>query len=96
MRMKVTGIIWLRNVVDKLAWKHSVTTDEVEEVFSRSPRYRFIEAGDVEGEDLYVALGQTAAGRYLIVYFVHKTTGEALIVSARDMTQKEKRAHGRK
>jgi uncharacterized DUF497 family protein len=94
--MKVTGIIWLRNVVDKLQWKHNVTTDEVEEIFYRSPRYCFIETGDVEGEDLYAALGQTESGRYLVVYFVHKATGEALIVSAREMTKKEKRTYGKK
>ena len=93
--MKVTGIIWLRDVVDKLLWKHNVTTDEVEETFSGSPRYRFIESGDVEGENLHTALGQTEAGRYLTVYFVHKKTGEALIISARDMTRKERRTYGR-
>jgi len=93
--MKVTGIIWLRDVVDKLSWKHNITTDEVEEIFDSSPRYRFIESGDVEGEDLYAALGQTEAGRYVIVYFVHKKTGEALIVSARDMTRKERRTYGK-
>jgi len=94
--MKVTGIIWLRNVMDKLLWKHNVTTDEVEEILSRSPRYRFIETGDVESEDLYAALGQTEAGRYLIVYFIHKAAGEALIVSAREMTKEERRAYGEK
>ncbi len=93
--MKVTGIIWLRNVIDKLSWKHNITTDEVEEIFNSSPRYRFIETGDIEGENLYVALGQTEEGRYLTVYFVHKRTGEALIVSARDMTRKERRTYGK-
>ncbi|MBM4467582.1 MAG: BrnT family toxin [Chloroflexi bacterium] len=71
--MKVTGIIWLRDVVDKLSWKHNITTDEVEEIFDSSPR----------------------SGRYVIVYFVHKKTGEALIVSARDMTRKERRTYGK-
>lgn len=94
--MKITGITWLRNVVDKLAWKHNVTTDEVEQVFNHSPRYRFIETGDVQGEDLYVAPGRTEAGRYLIVYFVHKATGEALVVSAREMTKKERRIYAKK
>jgi uncharacterized DUF497 family protein len=94
--MRITGIVWLRNVVDKLEWKHSVTPDEVEEIFNRSPRYRLIESGDVEGENLYAALGQTTSGRYLIVYFVHKTTGEALIVSAREMTPKERKIYGKK
>lgn len=94
--MKVDGIIWLRNVIDKLLWKHHVTTDEVEEVFSLSPRYRFLERGNVEGEDLYSALGRTEAGRYLTVYFLHKVTGEALVISARDMTKKERKLYGKK
>jgi uncharacterized DUF497 family protein len=93
--MKIAGIIWLRDVVDKLAWKHAVTPDEVEEVFNHAPRYRLIERGDVDGEDLYTALGQTETGRYLIVYFVHKTSGEALVVSAREMTPREKKVYGK-
>jgi len=51
--MKVTGIIWLREVVDKLARKHNLTTDEVEEALGSVRRFRFLEMGDVEGEDLY-------------------------------------------
>ena len=94
--MKINGVIWLRNVIDKLLWKHHVAADEVEEVFSRSPRYRFLEEGDVEGEDLYSALGRTEAGRYLTVYFLHKGTGDALVISARDMTKKERRLYGKK
>ena len=94
--MKISGLIWLRSIIDKLLWKHNVTTDEDEEVFSRSPRYRFIEKGDVEGEDLYTVMGRTQAGRYLIIYFVHKATSEALVVSARDMTKKERRLYGKK
>ena len=94
--MKVTGIIWLREVVDKLAWKHQVTTEEVEEALAAARRFRFIETGDVEGEDLYATMSRTTAGRYLIIYFVHKATKEALIISAREMTRKEKRAYAKK
>jgi len=94
--MKITGIIWLREVVEKLAGKHHLTTDEVEEALRSVRRFRFIETGDVEGEDLYAAMGRTAAGRYLIIYFVHKRTGEALIISARNMTRKEKRFYAKK
>ncbi len=32
--MKIEGIIWLRDIVDKLALKHHVETHEVEEVLS--------------------------------------------------------------
>lgn len=94
--MKLKGIIWLEKFVDKLLWKHNITTNEVEEVFVNSPHYRFIERGDVDGENLYSAMGQTDAGRYLNVYFIYKITGEALIISARNMTQKEKRLYAKK
>ncbi|MGH7449877.1 MAG: BrnT family toxin [bacterium] len=93
--MRVTGVIWLRDVVDKISWKHHVTTDEVEEAINRSPRYRFIETGDVDGEDLYAALGRTEAGRYLSVFFIHKATGEALVISARDMNKNERKFYGK-
>jgi uncharacterized DUF497 family protein len=41
-------------------------------------------------------MAQTEAGRYLTVYFVHKPTGEALIISARDMTKQERKSYGKK
>lgn len=44
---------------------------------------------------MYAALGRTEAGRYLSVYFVHKATGEALVISARDMTRKERSKYGK-
>ena len=94
--MNISGIIWLRDIVDKLLWKHRVTPDEVVEVLHRTSRYRFIETGDVAGEDVYAAMGQTEVGRYLIVFFVYKTTGEALVISARDMTRKERRSYEKK
>lgn len=37
-----------------------------------------------------MALGQTDAGRYLTVLFIHKKTKGALILSARDMADKER------
>ena len=82
--------------MDKLQWKSQVTTDEVEGVFRDPPRYRFLERGKVDGEDLYSALGRTEAGRYLTVYFLRKTTGEALVISARDMTKRERKLYGKK
>jgi uncharacterized DUF497 family protein len=94
--MRIKGIIWLPNVVDKLDWKHGIVPDEVEELFGGAPRYRRIERGKVRGEDVYAAMGQTEAGRYLIVFFIHKKSGAALVISARDMTPKERRRYGRK
>jgi uncharacterized DUF497 family protein len=94
--MRIEGVIWLRDIVDKLASKHHVETDEVEEVLNSKPKFRFVEKGERKGEDVYMALGQTDAGRYLSMLFIYKKTKEALILSARDMARKERRQYGRK
>jgi uncharacterized DUF497 family protein len=92
----VTEVIWLREVVDKLLWKHSVTTDEVEEIFDGKPVLRRIERGRVAGEDLFIALGQSDSGRYLVVFFIRKDNERALVISAREMTRKEKRLYDKR
>ena len=95
--MKILNIIWLQKIVDKLNQKHRVSIDEVEEIFPSSrTRFRFVEKGDIPGEDVYSALGQTEAGRFLIVFFVYKRTKEALVISARDMDSKELRLYEKK
>jgi len=52
-----------------------------------------VEKGFVKGENVYAALGRTYSGRYLVVFFVYKRSGQALIVSARDMTASERRRY---
>ena len=94
--MRVTGVIWLRSIVEKLVQKHQVSQTEVEEVLEGRPRIRRIERGDVAGEDMYTALGQTYGGCYLTVFFIHKGNGEALIISARDMSVRERKSYGKK
>lgn len=94
--MKIRGLIWLGEIIEKLAQKHSVQQQEVREVFANIPRFRFAEKGYYPGENVYVALGRTDAGRYLTVFFVHKEDGRALILSARNMTRVERREYERK
>ena len=80
-------------VLAKLHWKHRVSEDEVREVLSSRHRLFMIERGLVQGENVYLALGQTAAGRYLSVFFIYKRNQSALIISARDMADKERRRY---
>jgi uncharacterized protein len=94
--MYIDEFIWLPDIVDKLAYKHNISPEEVEEVFLNRPRFFFMEKGRVAGEDLYMALGQTDAGRYLSLFFIRKVGELALIISARDMDAKERRRYGRK
>ncbi len=93
--MKIAGFIWLEEIVDKLAAKHQVEPEEVEQVFSFQPRIKRMNRGHYRGEDVYRALGQTEEGRYLTIFFIHKLTDEALILSARDMDDKERKSYAR-
>ena len=89
--MTIYEILWNNEYVEKLAVKHTVTTDEVEEVLFGRPLIRFWEKGKVRGEDLYLAYGQTDAGRYLVIFFIRKPHSIAFPISARDMTNSERK-----
>ena len=93
--MYVVDIIWLPEIVDKLAWKHNVTPEEVESVLFGEATFRRVQKGNVKHEDVYAGVGRTDEGRYLIVFFVYKLTREALIISARDTSEAERRLYGR-
>jgi uncharacterized protein len=89
--MDITRVIWLRDIVDKLEWKHNVAPNEVEEVFSGQPHYRRIARGHVQGEDVYGAFGRTLTGRRLAVFFIKKPDRAALVISAREMDSREQK-----
>jgi hypothetical protein len=61
--ISIAGFIWYDDVVDKLVWKHHLTTNEVEEVFQNKPRIQRIARGHYQGEDVYATRGRTDAGR---------------------------------
>ena len=94
--MRINGIIWLEDIVDKLERKHYVKKEEVKQIFANSPYFRFVEKGHRRGENVYSAMGQTEAGRYMIIFFVLKKDNRALILSARDMTGPERKRYGKK
>jgi uncharacterized protein len=94
--MRVHQITWVVGVEDKIIRKHGVWPDEAEQVFQHQPHVRFMERGHEPGEDLYAAFGQTDSGRYLAVFFILKRAGTALIITARQMTEREKRSYGRR
>ena len=94
--MRIWGLIWLEEIVEKIEQKHNVTQDEVREVFRNSQHFRFVEKGHYREENVYSALGRTDAGRCLIVFFVYKKSKEALIISARDMTDAERTLYEKK
>lgn len=94
--MNIDGFIWLEDIVEKLWHKHHVDEKEVEEVFDNSPYFRFVESGYRDGENVYAAFGQSNGGRYLIIFFIYKQNKQILIVSARDMTNSERKQYERR
>jgi uncharacterized DUF497 family protein len=93
--MQLHEVIWKDWFIDKIESKHGVGMDEVEEVLFGKLHVRRAQKGHVKGEDLYAACGQTEAGRYLIVFFIRKEQTAALPLSARDMTDSERRYYER-
>jgi len=94
--LRIEGLIWIEDIIDKLVRKHGVEEHEVTEVLRRRPQFRFVEKGHRKGEDVYAALGQTESGRYLVVFFVYKKDKRALILSSREMTKSERRLYERR
>lgn len=94
--MKIIECLWLDRFVDKIIRKHNIYPEEVEEVLSKDPLIRRLEIGHVKSEDLFIGFGRTDAGRYLSVLFVLKKDKWALVITARDMTKRERRKYGQR
>jgi len=94
--LKIEECLWLDEFVDKIIRKHNVSLEEMERVLSKDPVIRRLEGGHVKGEDLFIGFGRTDAGRYLSVLFVLKKDKRALVISARDMTKRERRKYGKR
>ncbi len=94
--MQLESIVCPEHIEEKLESKHNVACREARQVLFNQPRIRFAEKGHTEGDDVYAAFGQTFGGRYLSVFFIYKAeTKAAIIISARDMSDKERKAYGR-
>jgi len=60
--LNLYDVIRNEKFVTKIAEKHAVTTDEVEEVLFSKPHVRRLERGKVKGEHLYVAVVEPPPG----------------------------------
>ena len=94
--MIIKGFIWVADIIDKIEGKHELTVSEVESVFNWKPIFSKIEKGRIKGENLYRALGQADSGRYISVFFIYKTTHEALVISACTMTERERKYYAKR
>jgi uncharacterized protein len=95
--MNIDKIVIPVVIENKIESKHNVRSNEIRQTLINDPRIRFAEKGNVKVNDVYVAFGRTFGGRYLSVFFVYKPENNTcIIISARDMSKKEKKAYGKK
>ena len=90
--MRIHELLWPQDRIDHII-QHSVTPDEVEEACFGRP---FVQRAKSQGENpVYYALGQTDARRYLFCVVIQFPDGRGYPVTARSMTEKEKRRYRR-
>lgn len=95
--MQIEVVDCSEEVEEKLNKKHGISFREVRQVFLNRPRIRFVEQGHTLGQDVYAAFGQTVGGRYLSIFFIYKPViHTAWVLSARNMSTKERKSYGRK
>ena len=78
------------HILDKIESKHSISFQEVEEACVSGKRH--VRRGR---EGLYKLFSQTAAGRYVLVVLANLGRGSWKIVTARQMTDNEKRLYNK-
>lgn len=86
--MIIRQIIWPEDRIEHIA-RHNFTPEEIEEVcFGRA----LVQQAKSEGENpVYYVLGQTDAGRYVFCVIIQFPDKNGYPVTARPMTDKEKR-----
>jgi hypothetical protein len=78
------------HILDKIESKHDISFAEVEEACLSEKRHV-----RRSREGLYKLFSQTVAGRYILVVLVNLGRGCWKIVTAREMTDSERRLYGK-
>jgi len=88
----VDSFDWDIGNIDKNWHKHGVSNGECEEPFFNQPLLVAEDVSHSQYEQCFYALGQTNAGRRLFIVFTIRA-GKIRIISARDMSRKERKAY---
>jgi uncharacterized DUF497 family protein len=87
----ITDVEISEEIADKIAAKHNVSEREVYELFE-NPDDPLIIRRSQKVKGRHIAFGRTYSGRYLVIPFVLRDD-IATVVSARDMTDRERRLY---
>jgi uncharacterized protein len=89
---QATGFEWDAGNVEKNWRKHQVSAAECEQVFFNQPLVAALDVAHSEQEPRFYLLGQTDASRLLFVVFTLRGT-LIRVISARDMSRKERKVY---
>ncbi len=90
---QVTGFQWDAGNVEKNWLSHQVNAAECEQVFFNEPLLAVEDPAHSAQELRFYALGQTDSGRPLFIAFTLR--GASIrVISARDMSRKERKVYG--
>jgi uncharacterized DUF497 family protein len=90
--MKIHQFVWPEDRIDHIT-RHEITPEEFEDVcFGQA----LVQRAKAEGRNpVYYVLGQTTAGRYLFCVVIQFPDGNGYPVTARNMTNTERRRYNR-
>jgi uncharacterized DUF497 family protein len=91
--LRIVGSLWPEGIAQQVHQQHNIEPDEVDAVLTGQPHFRRVEESHRAGEHVYAALGQTDAGRYLVVFFTPTPDEHARILWARDMRRAERKLY---
>lgn len=92
---RITGFDWDAGNARKNADKHDVSQAEAEQVFFNEPLLMVADAVHSVAEQRIHALGRTDDGRLLHITFTLRDDETKLrVISARDMSRRERTAYG--
>ena len=87
--MDIYDFQWSGKVIIKVVSKHNVLPEEVEQVFRNK---HFVK----RQKNVLLAYGKSISGRYLFVVFQRKGANQLKLITARDMTKKERKLYRRR
>ena len=90
--MKMTRVYFASEEIEAKIKRRGIGLNDICEVFRRGPAVH-VDGRDRFGNKKYFAWGQNEAGRCLFIVFVPERPAAGRIISARDMTPREKKRH---
>jgi len=85
--IKIKEFQWDEGNEEHILRRHNVTKFEAEGVFIGDPYFK------IGGDRTRYVYGQTSNGRYLFVVYLYLGEGVARVVTARDMTRRERKLY---